>query len=633
MSKSKKNTLNVCLLGSPAAGKTCFIGGLVILSEPNSSSPFVMLSQGSCLQYLNEVAKTLKSGTWPAPTNVSQWIDAHFLFRGGDLRLTLLDYPGGVYKDQLATLDASERGELEQSYQEADVFLMLMDPESDILCYDGMSHQARNQIIDRQTAHLQHAMDCIKSKQGGKGRKISLGLVITKSDKYPEISSPSSALGFLEQHAPHFLNKLAEILKASAGIRVFAVSAVGNSKNENKNDRPPSSINPEGYEPLFTWLLKIQWWKKWTETVQYAAIISSVAATLLLGFLSWVGYNNFRYKAEMTSDLKSALTRLSIAPPQFPVFVNPGKIRQAVAEKEVERIESRIEGSISLSQVEENEDLLKKIIASNPPRINRFEGLTEKSKKKSANLLFKMIENEKKDTPGRCMDHCTIYLTKYPEGEDAEKVKDIKNELVIGDREKDMQAIKLITCSDVKSMLSKAGLVENYLAKYNPKDAKKIKMAIGLARQVANANQYTLSTKEINGLQKSYDIYAKFTVNNELSHTLKSTKAGFYFQWPDDTFVINWKVGDRIAIEVWEDGIFWDYKIADFPFSDEFDSLLKLMDPALVFEQTVSYPNENEIKVKIEITAPDGDNITPERHQAFRDYIHPGKSWENLEVK
>ena len=53
----------------------------------------------------------------------------------------------------------------------------------------------------------------------------------------------------------------------------------------------------------------------------------------------------------------------------------------------------------------------------------------------------------------------------------------------------------------------------------------------------------------------------------------------------------------------------------------------------MVFEQTVSYPNENEIKVKIEITAPDGDNITPERHQAFRDYIHPGKSWENLEVK
>lgn len=630
MSKSE-NILNVCLLGSPAAGKTCFIGGLAILGEPDRNSPFTIMSKGSCHQYLRELGKTLRSRAWPPATNVTQRIEAAIQFKGGDLHLTLLDYPGGHYKDLLASLDKSVIRELEQTYQEADVFLMLMDPVLDILSHDGMSPKFREQLIERQTAHIQSAMHSFRREGGEKERPNCLGLVITKSDKHPELSSPSSARKFVETHAPNLLDRLDMVLGAKGRAKVFAVSAIGNSPDASENPLPPKVIDPSGYEELFDWLHRLQWWKKWGRAVRKAVMAVAFAAVVLLAFFSWVGIDNFLYRDEMTSNRKSALEKLAISAPQFPLFVNPAELRLGVAKGEVGRIQEKIRDSIDLSQLEELEGLVKKITESRPPMIGDFERLTEEINKKQERLLFTMIVSEQKSNPRICLECCTKYMIKFPGGENAENVKVIQNSILKSEKENDALAIRQIVCSNALNMVTKAALIDAYLKKHGSNDAEAMKLAIGMARQLAVRHKYTLNTKSFIGFQDNYNIFATYTLNGDLIHKIKSLKNGNGFRWPNDNCIINWVVGDPIALEVVDDGYFIDAKIAELP-PDKFDSLLRLMDP-IPLTPTLGYPKEIAIMIDVDITAPDGATITLQRHKAFRDYIHPGKTWDDLEAK
>ncbi len=603
------------------------------MGEPDRNSPFTIMSKGSYHQYLREVGKTLRSRAWPPPTNVTQRIEAAIQFKGGDLYLTLLDYPGGHYQDLLASLDNNAIRELEQTYHEADVFLMLMDPVLDILSHDGMSPELREQLIEHQTAHIQSAMHSFRKDGGKMERPIWMGLVITKSDKHPELSSPSSARGFMEKHAPNLMQRLDEILGARGRVKVFAVSAIGNSPDASENSLPPKVLEPSGYEELFDWLHRLQWWKKWGRTVRTAALAAASASVVLLVLLTWVGINNGEYRGKMTSNQKSALERLAISPPLVQMFIDPANLRLEVAKGEVRRIQEKIQASTELSQLEEVGSLVKKITESRPPAIGEFELLIEEINKKQERLLFDMIASTRKESPGRCQDLCEKYLIKYPGGENAENVKGIQNSILVSGQEKDALAIRQIVCANGKHMLAKADLIDAYLRKHKPKDAEAMKLAIGLARQLADSHQYTLSTKSITGFQDSYYIFATYTGNEDFSHKIKSLSKGYQFQWPDDSAVFKWKVGDRIALEIQANNYFWQTpKIADFPFPDEFDSLLRLMDP-VPLTPTPGYPNESEIMIQVDITSPDGANITPQRHKAFRDYIHPGKSWDNLEVK
>lgn len=628
---ASKNILNVCLLGSPAAGKTCFIAGLAILGEPDRNSPFTIASKGSSHQYLRELGKTLRSRAWPPATNVTERIETAIQFKGGDLHLTLLDYPGGHYKDQLASLETSTIRELEKTYQEADVFLMLMDPMLDILSHDGMTPEGREQLIERQTAHIQSAMHSLRREGGRKDHPVELGLVITKADRHPELLSPLSARKFVEAHAPNLLDRLDMALGAKGKTRVFAVSAIGISPDASENLLPPKVIEPAGYEQLFDWLYRLQWWKQWGGAVRKAGMAAAAAAVLLLAVLSWIGADNSSYRDEMTSTRKSALEKLALPSPLFSLFVNPAELRLGVAREEAGRIKEKVRDSVDLSQLEELAGLVRKIAEAKPPAIGDFDRLTEEILKNQERMLFNMIASARNGSPGSCFDLCDKYLITFPLGENAENVKGIKNAILIGHQEKDALAIRQIVCTNGKHMLAKADLIDAYAKKHKPKVSEAMQRAIGLARQLADTNTYRVKTKSFTGFQRSYHIYATYNENGN-NHTFKSLGEGKQFQWPDQNISLKWKVGERISLEIGDDGYFSNPTIAKFPFPDEFDSLLRLMD-SVPLTPDPGYAKENGILIQVEITAPNGASITPQRHNAFRDFIHPGKAWDNMEAK
>lgn len=627
---ASENILNVCLMGSPAAGKTCFIAGLSILGEPNRKSPFTIASKGTGYQYLLELGKILRQGVWPPATNVTERIEAEIRYKGSDLHLTLLDYPGGQM-DKLASRDNSTIRELDQTWQEADVFLILLDPVLDILCHDGLSPQVREQLLERQTALITSAIHSRQREGKEKAPSLSLGLVITKADLHPELSSSSSARKYLEEHAPNLFDRL-KALGTKGTIWVGAVSAIGNCPEAPENPLPPKVIEPFGYEELFDWLRRLQWWKKWGRAVRTACMAAGAALAVLLVFLIGTGLDNVMYAEEMTSTRKSALEKLELPGPWFPWCVNPVQLKLTVAREEAKRISDKITESVVQSQLEEIGSIVDKIIKIRPPLIAEFERIKEEINKKDANMLFNMIVSTYKGSPGPCRDLCHKYLVRYPNGENAEKVKEIQDLIEKDAKTRDALAIRQIVCGNRTTMLNKAVLIDSFIKNHTPMDSKSMRLATGLARQLADNGTYSLNMKSVTGFQARYDIIVSLTCNT-ISSKIKSLRMGSEFQWPGgENIPIKWRVGDRIALEVFDDGYIYDSKIAEFAFTDAFDSLLKLLDPVSL-NPTPGYAKESGIKLQVEITSPSGAGINTESHKAFRDFIHPGSFWENFDSR
>ena len=619
------DVFKVCLLGSPAAGKTCFIAGLAILGEPDRNSPFTIAAKGASHQYLRELAKTLRAQAWPPPTNVTEKIDAVIQFRGSEFDLTLLDYPGGHYKDYLASCDTSTIRQLEQTYREADVFLMLLEPKLDILGHDGMSKEAREQLIERQTAHIQSAMHSLRREGAPADGKVRIGLVVTKSDRHPELSTPASARKFVETHAPNLLDRIDMVLGTRGKTVVFPVSAIGPGAASGDNPPPPKVIEPSGYEELFGWLDRLRWWKRWGRAVKKAGVAGAAVSAAALLFLTWVGSANYSYRDEMTSSRKSAQEKLAMPEPWLPLFVSPADLRLAVARAEAARIGDKAREAVDLSQLEELDRNARKIIEARPPAVGDFEQVLDDINKRQEAMLFDMVTSARNGPTGACLDLCDRYLQKFPSGLKAGNVQKIQAEIRVGEVAKDELAIGQIVCANANNMLAKADLVDAYLKKRKPQEAAAMQAAVALARQLAQNKAYTLTTKSMGGLLANYNIIVNYSGNGFKSE-FKSLKAGNQFQWPAQSFPLQWKAGDRIALEILDAGWVWNNNLASFGFPDDFDSLLRLLDPVPLIPGP-KYPQEKAIRIEIEITAPDGAGIKKESHKAFRDYIHPGTAW------
>ena len=64
--------IKVCLLGATGAGKTCFLAGLAVLSEPDRKSIIDVLHDNKgTADYLDSLQDTLRSGNWPPPNNAA----------------------------------------------------------------------------------------------------------------------------------------------------------------------------------------------------------------------------------------------------------------------------------------------------------------------------------------------------------------------------------------------------------------------------------------------------------------------------------------------------------------------------------------------------------------------------------
>src|SRR5438552_2831878 len=98
MSDSAANRLcapvRVSVLGSPAAGKTCFLAGLGVLREADRDTPVQVIAAGATVDRLNELAADLRGRRWPPATTITELHELTVVVGGQALRCLIVDYPG-----------------------------------------------------------------------------------------------------------------------------------------------------------------------------------------------------------------------------------------------------------------------------------------------------------------------------------------------------------------------------------------------------------------------------------------------------------------------------------------------------------------------------------------------------------
>src|SRR4051812_20511713 len=97
--KRSKTVTRVCVLGSEAAGKTCFLAGLAVLSEPDRNSGFQAMGRDDDSQrYLKELGDAIRAQSWPPFTTQTRLIDLDVNYRRTLLNLLVMDYPGEDFR-------------------------------------------------------------------------------------------------------------------------------------------------------------------------------------------------------------------------------------------------------------------------------------------------------------------------------------------------------------------------------------------------------------------------------------------------------------------------------------------------------------------------------------------------------
>ncbi len=250
----KNQAIRICVLGSEAAGKTCFLGGLAILSEPNRDSHIHVIGAESdtaptngspSQQFLNEVARTLRAGDWPPPTTLTREIELDLRFRDRLFKFDVIDYPGESFREALNQLDENRQRILLEHMIRADFLLLMLDPDSDLPDASGLSPEQRQSVHERQNAHIASIRKIYDDAQISGRALPHIGLIITKADAHPALTSAES---FIAERGP---NLLARIKSWGVETACFATSAVGSVDG----GRPARKLAPSGYTEIFDWVV------------------------------------------------------------------------------------------------------------------------------------------------------------------------------------------------------------------------------------------------------------------------------------------------------------------------------------------------------------------------------------------
>ena len=307
----------VVILGSTAAGKSCFIGGLGILGGADRDSGIQVHAKenkdSKGLEYLKRLKTFLNNQEWPPPSHTTEIIDLSVFYHDKIINLTFVDYPGKDFLEELSKLDPEKNLLLFNAYNNADFLLVLLDPKIDLNIGNGDSVALKNQALERQEAVLQVIREKMFPKNNESSFKAgwnvvkdklqerippNIGILITKKDQMPQIKSSKDAENLLVTEAPQFYKNLQSI---GSKLKVFAVSAVGNTEVVQVDGKsvlkPGKILNPDGYEEIFDWIINAGTTAKILKYFVCATLIAS-----LLVFIFTIQTGQSEIAKQITSD-------------------------------------------------------------------------------------------------------------------------------------------------------------------------------------------------------------------------------------------------------------------------------------------------------------------------------------------
>ncbi len=634
--------IKAVILGSTAAGKSTFIGGLGILGSADKNLGIQVHAKENAdskgLVYLKRLKSFLNNQEWPPPSHTTEVIELSVIYKSSVIEITLIDYPGIDFQEELSKLDSEKNPALFKAYQDADFLIILLDAKVDLNIGNDGSAVLKNQALERQESILQVIREKMLQKNATifdlinnlrlKRIPLNIALVITKIDQLPQIQNSEDAENLIKNEAKNFYDN---ILNLDSKVEVFALSAVGNTELIEVEGRkilmPAKVLNPVGYDEIFDWIIKVRKTVSWGPTIVYAGLVGLLL--ILFSCLLLIQKNEVQVIiADGNSTPTQKLERIKnvffgIRSP-WSDEEDTNRIIDSIAEGFEKRIAGLPgDGEALYQEIKE----IEKIRVVYPRIQSRLESILEQANAKREDAKFEKLNIEYSENDSDFIKKANVFLREFPNGRYVKKVGELieKNKNVEMEKEKVYLHGFQITTSN--TLLEKSKLIKAFLTKWKTQIAQDHQSSsMTRAAQVAEllAGIGTTVSVEI-GIDKTkglkYNLYHWLDISfNDNKTPIYQTKTSGYateWLWAIDNIKSSWKVGDSIQILLREDGTFWNRDAAKVILSGSY-SILDLT-RELKMENMNGYElGEPIVKMKLKL---DGQAISESDRDAFFVYF------------
>ena len=633
--------IKVVILGSTAAGKSTFIGGLGLLGSADRNLGIQVHAKENAdskgLVYLKRLKSFLNNQEWPPPSHTTEVIELSFIYKSSVIEITLIDYPGIDFQEELSKLDSEKNPALFKAYQDADFLIILLDAKVDLNIGNDGSAVLKNQALERQESILQVIREKMLQKNATifdlinnlrlKRIPLNIALVITKIDQLPQIQNSEDAENLIKNEAKNFYDN---ILNLDSKVEVFALSAVGNTELIEVEGRkilmPAKVLNPVGYDEIFDWIIKVRKTVSWGPTIVYAGLVGLLL--ILFSCLLLIQKNEVQVIiADGNSTPTQKLERIKNVFIGIPVFLNDEEAKNRLIDSIAEGFEKRIallpgESEALYQEIKDIEKIRVKY-----PRIqSRLESILEQAYAKREDALFEKIKITYSEKDSDFIKKANVFLREFPNGRHGPKVRELIEENKNSEMEKEKVYLHNFQITTSNTLLEKSKLIKAFLTKWKTQIKEEQFTSMIKSAQVAEllAGIGTTVSVEIGidktkGLQKSLYHYLEISLNDSKTPIYQTKTSGYATEWlwAIDNIKSSWKVGDSIQILLREDGTFWNRDAAKVILSGSY-SILDLT-RELKMENMNGYElGEPIVKMKLKL---DGQEILDSDRDAFFVYF------------
>ena len=560
--------VRLCILGSEAAGKTCFLGGLAILSEPNRHSSVHVIGadqeedSGSPSQaFLNGVARALRAGDWPPPTTMTRDVELDLRFRDRLMKVTAIDYAGESFREALNELDDSRQQALINQMLVSDFILLMLDPVFDLPDETTLTSDELQHMHERQNAHVSGIRKIFEDAKVRKRRLPAVALVVTKADLVPQICDGDSktAERFVTDRGGALLEKI-----RAWGVETacFAVSAVGgvDVDAETGYPRPRPSLNPYGYDAIFDWVIESTRTRKRQKFMR--RVVAPVTVFVLAFLMGMILQTQHAAKVvpDTSKDLEARVNAANRA------WFGGGEIRRsadALVADELGQMREQFESLSSDAQLKVLRERFQ--ILSGLKRTTRREEIAEFERVLSEadrKLSYRRIASMSLEDPDR-LAASEDFLKRFPGAKEATEVAGMLREMRGRQDEIDREKVRrvLVTKGDKDSLNRKAAAIMEYLLAHpDADDAAEMRKAADAARRLAGSEKYRVTLSSGGTFVKARRFAVEIFVDGKMIKELESDGKVKRATW-DETFdVTGWTPGTQVEVKAM-DRAFIDEKV------------------------------------------------------------------------
>lgn len=574
---------SIYILGCQSSGKSSFLAGLGIVSEPDRNTPIQFVCEEENRGPVNVLANTLRDGQWPTQTTESRFINGMLRFNGHDIPVRWLDYSGERFVQHF-TEGGTQFGEVPKELLNADYFLLALDPEVDLAGEHSFDTREDRKGYKNRLQALITAVSEFRLSRGNQ-HPLRIAALITKADKInKQLNTPHDAEAYLQQAAPVLLSTLREQFP---DMPVFAVSAVGHTETETAGGipKPGPDLAPWGYENIFAWIVKD------VKTKRLNRIIKRVwpyIAALILIAAGGVGWKMWQ-QSNAEDELKQLAPRVQSEDDQDKMVnllqKTPEPSRNAVIDDLLVQAGRTLENPSA--QVSDYEDTLVKLTAAvaggDGYRVPEIEGVKTKLHEKIEDAKYLVIKRAFDSKAPSFMQLALDYLASFPNGRYKDEVDELVKNYQKNALEQDVSNLATMGASSVQGLRNIAQGLTEFVANHPDKAPQEMRDAARLAIRLADEvdqQKLTVELKDLGKIENSkHEAWFQFKVyvgNTEVYNQMSQSQVQTYSFEPLKEFKILWKPGEKINLQVFIDwGKFSGNKMVA---SKEFLGLLSIAD-------------------------------------------------------